>query len=116
MLQRVDERQPQRLALLRELGRVGGLGQHAGVGDRLQPGRLGQRCPSALSAVWTAPRSIGRARRLRPSSMSRHTLVAILYSHDLNAERPSKRSMLRQARSIASCTASSASNVEPSMR
>jgi hypothetical protein len=71
---------------------------------------------SASAGVPAPLRSIGRARRLRPSSMSRQTFVAILYSHDLNAARPSKRSALRHARNIASCTASSASNEEPSIR
>jgi hypothetical protein len=48
--------------------------------------------------------------------MSRHTLVAMRYSHDRSAERPSKPSMAFQARTIVSCTASSASKPEPSMR
>jgi hypothetical protein len=48
--------------------------------------------------------------------MSRHTLVAIRYSHDRSEARPSKRVKPRHARTIVSCTASSASNAEPSMR
>ena len=60
--------------------------------------------------------SIGRARRWRPRSMSRHTLVAMRYSHERTADRPSKPSMPRQARTIVSCTASSASKTEPSIR
>jgi hypothetical protein len=47
--------------------------------------------------------------------MSKHTFVAIRYSHERNAERPSKRSYARHARMNVSCTASSAS-AEPSMR
>ena len=62
------------------------------------------------------PRSIGSARRFSPRSASRHTLVAIRYSHDRSEERASNRSAPRQARSIVSCTASSASNAEPSIR
>jgi len=48
--------------------------------------------------------------------MSRQTFVAIRYNHDLSADRASKRSMFRHARSSVSWTASSASNVEPSIR
>ena len=62
------------------------------------------------------PTSIGRARRWRPRSMSRHTLVAIRYSQDRTDERPSNWADDRQARSIVSCTASSASKPEPSIR
>ena len=57
-----------------------------------------------------------RARRERPFSMSRHTFVAMRYSHDRNAARPSKRSNPFQARRNVSWTASSASNGEPSIR
>ena len=45
-----------------------------------------------------------------------HTLVAMRYSHERTLERPSNPSALRQARSIVSWTASSASKPEPSMR
>jgi hypothetical protein len=48
--------------------------------------------------------------------MSRQTLVAIRYSQDRTAERPSKLSAFFQARTIVSWTASSASKAEPSMR
>ena len=51
-----------------------------------------------------------------PFNMSKHTLLAMRYSHDRSAERPSNRSKLRQARTSVSCTASSASNAEPSIR
>ena len=71
---------------------------------------------NSASAEPAGPRSIGRARRWRPLSMSRQTLVAIRYSHDRRAARPSKRSMLRHARTIVSWTASSASKLEPSIR
>ena len=70
----------------------------------------------ATSGGRDGPSSIGRARRCRPRSMSRQTLVAIRYSHDLTLDRPSNRSAARQARTIASCTASSASNADPSIR
>ncbi len=45
--------------------------------------------PISPSAEWDGPMSIGRARRWRPRSMSRQTLVAIRYSHDCTDERPS---------------------------
>jgi hypothetical protein len=48
--------------------------------------------------------------------MSRHTFVAILYSHERNDERPSNRSRLRHARTNVSWTASSASKAEPRIR
>jgi hypothetical protein len=72
--------------------------------------------PVKASAVEEGPRSMARARRWRPRSMSRHTFVAIRYNHDRTAERPSNPSMLRHALTIVSCTASSASKTEPSMR
>ena len=61
-------------------------------------------------------RSMGMARRLRLRSMSRQTLVAIRYSHERSADRPSNRSNACQARTMASCTASSASCADPSIR
>ncbi len=64
----------------------------------------------------SGPISIGRARRWTLRSMSMQTLVAMRYSHDRTLERPSKPSAFRHARTMASCTASSASNPEPSMR
>ena len=59
---------------------------------------------------------MGRARRWRPRNMSRQTLVAIRYNHDRTDERPSKDSKFRQARTIVSWTASSASKPDPSIR
>ena len=70
----------------------------------------------ASTGSLEGPRSIGRARRSRPLSMSRQTFVAIRYSHERSAARPSNRLSPRQARIIVSCTASSASNGEASMR
>ncbi len=61
------------------------------------------------------PRSIGRARRSRPLSMSSETFVAIRYSHERRDDLPSNRSKLRHARTNVSCTASSASKAEPSI-
>jgi hypothetical protein len=60
--------------------------------------------------------SIGKARRLRLRSMSMHTFVAIRCSQVRSDERPSKPPYSRHARTIVSCTASSASNGEPSIR
>ena len=87
-------------------------------GDRLRPSASsGSAAPSDAPRRSTpGPRSIGRARRCRPRSMSRQTLVAIRYSQERSDERPSKRSTARQARTIVSCTASSASKPEPSIR
>jgi len=76
----------------------------------------GSASPSCVEDGTGAERSIGRARRCPLRSMSRHTLVAMRYSQDRNAERPSNRSRARQARTRVSCTASSASKVEPSIR
>ena len=72
--------------------------------------------PISPSAEWAGPMSIGRARRFRPRSMSRQTLVAIRYSQDGSAERPSNVSMFFQARTMVSWAASSASKADPSMR
>ena len=72
--------------------------------------------PSVVSAELGGPRSTGRARRWLLRSMSRQTLVAIRYSQDRTAERPSKLSAFCQARTIVSWTASSASKAEPSIR
>jgi hypothetical protein len=77
----------------------------------------GSADPSAASAdVRAGPRSMGSARFLRPFSMSKQTLVAMRYSHDRSCDRPSNRSYARHARIIVSCTASSASAGEPSIR
>ena len=45
-----------------------------------------------------------------------HTLVAMRYIQERSEARPSKPSMPFQARTMVSCTASSASKPEPSMR
>ena len=72
--------------------------------------------PSVVAAVEDGPRSIGRARRWEPLSMSRQTLWAIRYSQARSASRASRRSAARQARIIVSWTASSASEPDPSIR
>ena len=56
------------------------------------------------------------ARRWRPRSMSMQMFVAIRYSQDRTLDRPSNPSAARQARSMVSCTASSASKPDPSIR
>jgi hypothetical protein len=48
--------------------------------------------------------------------VSRQTFVAMRYSHVLSDDRSLNFSFPFHARSIASCTASSASTTEPSMR
>ena len=60
--------------------------------------------------------SIGVARRCALCSMSRQTLLAIRYSHAFSAPRSCSLSTDFQARTIVSCTASSASAPEPIMR
>ena len=78
VLERGDERQPDRLARLGQLGRVAVHRQHAAVGHRLEPGRLQhRRRERRIDRGARGRRSIGRARRFRPSSMSRQTLVAM---------------------------------------
>ena len=56
------------------------------------------------------------ARRERARSASRQTLVAILYSHARTLSPAVSVSRARHARRNTSCTASSASSNEPSMR
>lgn len=66
--------------------------------------------------VPTGPISRGRVRGVRSASTSRQTFVAIRYNHVAIDAFPSKRGSPRSARNIVSCTASSASTTEPSMR
>src|SRR5262249_58859546 len=96
-------------------GRGGGGGPgRRGGGGPLWPGGGGGRPGNPPGGADGGPG--GGARRGRPCNMSRHTLVAMRYSHERNADRPSKRSTPRHARTSVSCTASSASNDEPSIR
>ena len=62
------------------------------------------------------PKSTGSVRFGRRWSWVRHALVAIVYSHERSELRPSKRASARHARSSVSCSASSASWLEPSIR
>ena len=52
----------------------------------------GSGVPRAESAVTAGLMSIGRARRWLAPFMSKQTFVAILYSHERRAARPSNRS------------------------
>ena len=72
--------------------------------------------PRGTSALDGDPRSIGRARRWRALSMSRHTLVAMRYSQERTEDRPSKRSNAFHALTRVSWAASSASKADPSIR
>ena len=67
-------------------------------------------------AAATGPRPATGARRFFARSESRHTLVAILYSHARRPSPPAKLSRAFHARRNASCSASSASSKEPSIR
>jgi hypothetical protein len=88
----------------------------SGVGSGVIHVTSGSSARFSNSGSCAGPRSIGRARFSRPFSWSKQTFVAMRYSHDLSAARPSNLSSERQARSIVSWTASSASKAEPSMR
>ena len=78
VLQRRDEGQPDRLARDRR-PRPGRRrpARRMRVRDGLDPRHLGERVRSRRPVRRAGPRSIGRARRCRPFSMSRQTLVAI---------------------------------------
>jgi len=84
---------------------------------------------SSLGAAWSSSRSgygwihgtsaserIPAVRRELRRSMSRHTLVAMRYSQARNCEPPWKPDRPRQAFRNVSCTASSASSKEASIR
>ena len=76
---------------------------------------------SAGSLVGASPgssgsSSTGSGRRARLLSMSRQTLVAMRWSHPRRAVGRLRPLRLRHARTSVSCTASSASRVDPSMR
>ncbi|CAM5643220.1 hypothetical protein SHIRM173S_08396 [Streptomyces hirsutus] len=93
---------------------VSGSARESGIGSSQVCSGRGER--AARASGVDSVRSIGRARLLPAVSMSRQTLVAMRYSQERRLERPSNVSKLRQARTIVSCTASSASKEEPSMR
>ena len=89
-----DEGQPDRLPGLGHLGRVAVGGRSPGRRGSADPGVLGPGgAGEARRPAPAGPRSMARARRWRPRSMSRQTLVAIRYSHERSAERPSKLSI-----------------------
>ena len=117
MLQRGDERQPDALARHRHLRGVAARREHPTVRDRLDP-RLGAEwLAQAEHPQWSRdPDRSDAARRCLPFNRSKQTFVAIRYNHERTDERPSKRSNARHARTMVSCTASSASKAEPSMR
>ncbi len=70
----------------------------------------------SLAGIVPGERSVDSSRRFLDAIAVRHLLVAILYSHGRTDCRPSKRAIDRQARSNDSCTTSSASCTEPSVR
>ena len=107
---RIDSRpRPPRRGRRRPAGPGGGHGlDPEGLGQ--DAGRAGRR-PRRTGPGPSAGPGAGR-----PRSMSRQTLVAMRYSQERRADRPSKRSKFRHARTMVSCTASSASKAEPSMR
>ena len=86
----------------------------------------GNGCNQGMSAAGVsgaagssdgAPSPEGNGRRARPSSAVRHAFVAIRYSQvRTDARALSYRSRAFHARSIVSCTRSSASWTEPSIR
>jgi hypothetical protein len=80
-------------------------------------GTSGRAAASGASGSSAGPPSPdGSGRRPRVSSARRHALVAIRYSQVRTDERPSNPPYPRQARSSVSCTWSSASWTEPSIR
>ena len=115
VLQRGDERQPDRLP--------GDRRPRPGRRRRQRPGRrapararwspAARRRAAARPSSGRAPGPSGGPGAALPFSMSRQTLVAMRYSHDRSDDRPSNRSKPRQARTIVSWTASSASKAEP---
>ena len=115
MLHRRHEREANALAQYRQFVRVGVGGQRPRIGHGLQPVRARQGLERIVDrferTVFNRPRAFDR-----DDSASRQTLVAMRYSHVRSDERSSNRSACCQARTIVSCTASSASKAEPSMR
>jgi hypothetical protein len=77
-------------------------------------GSAGRGGASGSSAGPPSPE--GSARLPRCSSAVRHALVAMRYNQVRSDERPSKLPYERHARRYVSCTRSSASSAEPSMR
>ena len=94
-------------------GRLGAPTNPAGRARASRVRVVGAGAPHGLAAGPQIHRA-GAPLVLR--SMSRQTLVAIRYSHARNVDRPSKVSRRRQARRNVSCTVSSASSNDPSIR
>jgi hypothetical protein len=96
----------------------------AGSSDRTSESAIGSmnRTDGSLGStpgersVAGAPRPDGNARRPRCSSAVRHTFVAIRYSQTRTDDRSSNADHDRQARRYTSCTASSASCTDASIR
>jgi hypothetical protein len=111
VLQRGDEGHPHRLApTARSAGSlVSGSRAPSGAGSTQVVSGSGAPSEDITGGDASGDMSIGMARCLRPFSASKQTLVAIRYIHERSEERPSKRSTARQARTIVSWTASSAS-------
>jgi hypothetical protein len=93
----------------------GATGSHSRSGNGCSHG-MSVRGGSPTAASDGGLRSCGSTRRARPSRASRQALVAIRYSQARTLERPSKAPMPFQARRNVSCTRSSASSNEPSIR
>ena len=95
-------------------GRQGGRTGQERVGVRLEPDGLAE--PGRLG--WLDPGNVPRlaGRRLAVRSALRHRLVAIRYSQVRSEARPSNPPRPCQAASSVSCTASSASCRDPSIR
>lgn len=73
------------LASRRPYGGISTLGNHLDDGDGAMHVVSGSVLSSTGSTEPAGPRSMGRARRSRPSSMSKQTFVAIRYSHERSA-------------------------------
>ncbi len=95
---------------------TGWISRSDGIGWTKADSTRGEPSEAITGAEGDGDMSTGSARRLRDSSASRQTLVAILYSQDRIDERPSKLVSPFQARTRTSWTASSASTADPSIR
>ncbi len=96
--------------------RSGSESAHQPVGAGISHGTSSAGTSGALTSIPAAVRSRGSGRRGLSRSRSTHTLRAIRYTQVDRAARSGRyEARLRQARSSASCTASSASNGEPSI-
>ncbi len=117
-LQGGDERELDALAPLdpRLRARQAVLHPEALVGVRVHPHRLGERRSGAVVRVGGRPVVDGQHAGGAAGDRVEADFLAIRYSQERRELRPSKRRRPHQARSRASCSASSASWNEPSMR